>query len=132
MLAFGLFYALRALTQAVFIMRPPDGYIWGNPGLPSLMVPTGKTTDFFFSGHVGYCLIAAMEFHALGWKRMWAFCAITTLFESLVMIVLRGHYSIDLMAGLIFAHWSFIMASRANRFLERSVLPRALRFMRRR
>lgn len=92
------------------------------------MVPTGKTTDFFFSGHVGYCLISALEFHHLKWRRMQIFCILCTVFESAVMIVLRGHYTVDLIAGLIFAHWSFIMATRLSNFLEVNVIPRIARY----
>lgn len=109
-------------------MRPPVGYIWGDPGFPSLMVPTGKTTDFFFSGHVGYCLISALEFHSLKWRRMEVFCILCTLFETCVMLALRGHYSIDLIAGVIFAHWSFIMGSRLSEYLELKVIPRIARY----
>ena len=95
-------------------MREPDGYIWRNPGFPSLMVPTGKTTDFFYSGHVGYCLIATLEFHKLKWCFMKWFCFSAIILESFTMIVLRGHYTIDLIAGLIIAHWCFMIATYAD------------------
>lgn len=59
---------------------------------------------------------------------MQIFCIICVLFESSVMIVLRGHYSIDLIAGLIFSHWCFIMATRVSDYLELSIIPRIVRY----
>lgn len=48
-----MFYLLRMLVQKLFLMRYPEGYLWDYPGFPSLVVPYGKTNDFFYSGHIG-------------------------------------------------------------------------------
>jgi hypothetical protein len=58
-------------------MRYPEGYLWDYPGFPSIFIPYGKTNDFFYSGHVGLCVIV---FHELitAKKYRWAaypFCA---------------------------------------------------------
>ena len=31
-------------------MQYPTGFYWEDPGVPSLVVPYGYTSDFFFSG----------------------------------------------------------------------------------
>ncbi len=32
-------------------MTFPEGFYWDTPGFPSLVVPYGRTSDFFFSGN---------------------------------------------------------------------------------
>ena len=61
-IAIVVFYVTRFLFQHIFLLKVPDNYIFRYPGFPSLFVPYDKTTDFFFSGHVGGSLIATMEF----------------------------------------------------------------------
>ena len=60
-----MFYGLRAIIQQLFLMRYPEGYLWNYPGFPSLVVPYGKTNDFFYSGHAGGGLVMTLEFRQL-------------------------------------------------------------------
>lgn len=50
-----------------------DGFIYGNPGLFSITVPYHDTNDFFYSGHVGTCLLIALEYKTLKWYKMSGF-----------------------------------------------------------
>ena len=34
----------------MFVFDYPDGYFWEHPGFPSIVVPYGRSSDFFFSG----------------------------------------------------------------------------------
>ena len=43
-------------------MKKPDDYIWHYPSTFSIFVPYFQTNDFFFSGHVGFCTLAFLEF----------------------------------------------------------------------
>ena len=70
------FYTLRAIVQHLWYVEFPEGYDWGFPGFMSIFVPYGETADFFYSGHVGICMIMFLEFWAVGWK----FMAIYSLF----------------------------------------------------
>lgn len=106
------FYILRAVTQAFFIMRAPDGLIWNYPGFPSLAVSYLKTTDFFFSGHVGLPIITSCEFSKNGYIFLTYFSLLTCLIEFVVMTVMRGHYIIDLIFGVITSHYVYIIVDK--------------------
>jgi len=71
----------------------------------SLFVPYGATTDFFYSGHVGACMIYYLEFDAIGWKWMSYYTMFVLCAQFFLMTVLRSHYSIDMIAGIIIAYW---------------------------
>ena len=55
------FYLCRMICQQLFILEKPDGYIWDYPGFPSLVVAYAATPDFFFSGHIGFAVICALD-----------------------------------------------------------------------
>ena len=61
-LEFALFYGLRFACLAIFAMRTPQGFYWEYPGFYSLTVPYGWTNDFFYSGHIGACILCLLEF----------------------------------------------------------------------
>ncbi len=85
--------------------------------MPSLMVPGGTTTDFFFSGHEGFCLIAVLEFSRHKWF-IFKYCSLVVLFfQAFVMIALRGHYTIDLISGLIIGHWCYIVSRPIDEYI---------------
>lgn len=88
-------------------MSFPEGFIWEYPGFPSIMVSYLKTNDFFYSGHVGLPVLLMCEFHILKRYYMFAFCILTFFIEAFTMIATRGHYTIDLITGAIFAHYIF-------------------------
>ena len=88
-------------------MRYPDNYLFYYPGFPSIMVSYIKANDFFYSGHVGFPILLLCEFYILKRYFMCVFCIFTFFIETFTMVVLRGHYSIDLISGAIFAHYIF-------------------------
>jgi|TARA_B110000285_G_C14833407_1_gene471947 hypothetical protein len=65
-MALAMFYVLRGITTNIFQVEMPQGYNWAFPGVFSIFVPYGKTADFFYSGHVGGCMIQYLEFNANG------------------------------------------------------------------
>lgn len=90
-------------------MRFPDGYAWDYPGIPSLTVSYEKTTDFFFSGHVGLTVLMTLDHYAYK-NYPWAILALATgLIEFSTMIFLRGHYTIDLITGVLLGHYFWIV-----------------------
>mmetsp|Transcript_6666 Transcript_6666/g.11790 ORF Transcript_6666/g.11790 Transcript_6666/m.11790 type:complete len:246 (+) Transcript_6666:2380-3117(+) len=104
------FYITRGLLQMLFLMRIPPGYIWEYPGFPSLSVSYQPTTDFFFSGHVGFAFLCCLEYR-LSHKYNWAkFALAATVFEASVMLSLRAHYFIDIVGGIVFAHYIWTVA----------------------
>lgn len=131
-LTMAIFYLLRLLIQKTFLMRYPEGYLWENPGFPSITVPYGKTNDFFFSGHVGGAVIMTIEYFRLmreiptwNWKLfmkiMTIVGVITTILQVFLMIFLRGHYSIDMFAGAMAGHYISMLVKGWAPFLDRFV-----------
>jgi hypothetical protein len=44
--------------------------LWDFPGFYSITVPYGRTNDFFFSGHIGCCMINFCEYSRNKWNKM--------------------------------------------------------------
>jgi len=96
--------------------------LWDYPGLPSLAVSYLKSNDFFFSGHVGFPIIIGLEFKSQKNHYMYVFSLFTSFFEASTMIVLRGHYSIDLITGVIFSHYIYILTDKYIYILDDSCI----------
>jgi hypothetical protein len=98
-----LLMGLRQICQALTALPPPKGMIWRNPGFPSLLVTYGVANDLFFSGHTAAAVYGAVELAR--WGNSWLFVAavLLALFEIVVVIVLRAHYTMDIFAGLVTA-----------------------------
>lgn len=114
----------------MFFMRYPDGYLWDFPGVYSMTVPYGTTNDFFYSGHIGCCVLCALEFKASKWGKWSYFSLITMIFQTSLMIALRGHYVIDLVTGIVFAHYFWLFAERYSYLIDVSLfrIPLKKRF----
>ena len=88
------FYSVRAFSQVLVQFKYPDGYEWQYPGFPSYVVPYGNTSDFFFSGHCGFLNICALEWFALGKKRMGILVESFNAYMAIVMLIFRVHYTV--------------------------------------
>jgi len=99
---FGLF-ALRQLSQATVALPIPQGVIWRDPGVPSLFVTYGVGNDFFFSGHTALAVYGAMQLAALQIPALTIAGAVLALFQVVVVIALRAHWTMDVVAGLFAA-----------------------------
>ena len=94
-----LFYGLstRFVLQCIHRIPPPNGMIWVHPGISSLTVSYKTTHDMFFSGHVYSSLVYA----SLLEKYIGYFAHIGPLFQSVVMIMTRSHYFMDIYAAFM-------------------------------
>ena len=106
-LALGLFYGCRAIVQNLWYSPFPDGFYWSSPGFPSLVVPYGRGSDFFFSGHSGFLTICANEWHINKKSRARNLVLIGALYTIFILMSYRIHYSIDIFVGLFFSDWCF-------------------------
>jgi len=104
-----VFYAVRFLVQQMFYSPFPAGYWWYYPGFPSLIIPYGRGSDFFFSGHIGFVTICASEWVRNGKFGMVLFSIIGGIYTAFVLITYQVHYSIDIFTGIFFAHYSHLM-----------------------
>ncbi len=105
-------FGLRQLCQAVTALPPPEGMIWRSPGVPSLLVTYGVTNDLFFSGHSALAVYGAIELGRWGGP-IWACVgAALAVFECIVVIVLRAHYTLDVFTGAVTAFAAAVIADR--------------------
>jgi len=102
-----VFYIVRAAVQTVWFSPFPDGFYWESPGFPSLVVPYGRGSDFFFSGHAGFMTICALEANLLGRKKIRNAMIGATIYTCFILLIYRIHYSIDIFTGVFFSEWCF-------------------------
>jgi len=101
-------------------MKKDPGFYFDFPGFPSLVIAYGSTNDFFYSGHVGACIMCHLEFkrwasdmkdaHVI---RRWTIAKWLSLvacaIQMILMLITRGHYFIDIVGGLIFGHYFYMI-----------------------
>jgi len=86
-------------------MRYPDGYLWQFPGFYSVSVPYGMANNFFFCPQLGLCVIIACELHAMGCPKLAIVTMFVMVYQTLLLIFLRGNYLIDIVSSIIFGHY---------------------------
>jgi hypothetical protein len=103
------FYGLRAIIQYLYNMPFPSTFTFYYPGVPSFAVNYQKTNDFFYSGHCGIPILCGLEFKRNNMNFMFYICLFISFFESFIMVSTRAHYGIDIIIGMIVAHYFFIL-----------------------
>jgi len=111
-LAILVVFALRQICQAVSTLPPPPGIIWRNPGFPALLVTYSVGNDFFFSGHTALAVLGAIEAANYGPVWLAIVATVIALGEVVIVLVLRAHYTLDVVAGALAA---FVAADVAGR-----------------
>jgi membrane-associated phospholipid phosphatase len=112
-LAILIVFGLRQICQSLCTLPPPPGIIWRNPGFPALLVTYDVGNDFFFSGHTALAVLGAIEAAQFGPHWLAAVAAFIAFGEMLLVLVLRAHYTLDVVAGALAA---FLAAEVAGRF----------------
>ncbi len=95
-----LLFVFRQVCQGLCALPIPSGMIWRHPGFPSLLVTYGVSNDFFISGHTAIAVLGAIEvFHQFP---LWAglVAASVALLEAIMVIVLRAHYTLDVLGAV--------------------------------
>lgn len=98
-----ILFALRQLCQGLCTLPPPPGIIWRKPGFPALLVTYDVGNDFFFSGHTALAVLGAVVAAQQGPAWLAVAVAVIALGEMLAVLVLRAHYTMDVMAGALAA-----------------------------
>lgn len=117
-LAILIVFGLRQICQSVCTLPPPPGIIWRNPGFPALLVTYEVGNDFFFSGHTALAVLGAIE--ALHFGPAWLAIGVgmVALGEMLIVLVLRAHYTLDVLAGAFAAFLAAELAGKAAPFVD--------------
>lgn len=90
------------------IFRFPEGYSWKDPGFPTIVVPYGRSSDFFFSGHCGFLNICALEWLRNGKGNFFKVVEVINAYLAFVMLVFRIHYAIDIVVAIFYSHYVFL------------------------
>ena len=93
-------YLLRQVCQGLCSLPPPPGTIWRHPGFPSLLVTYGTSHDYFFSGHTAIAALGAIALAAAGPPWLAAAAVAAALLEAAVVLALRAHYTMDVVAAV--------------------------------
>jgi membrane-associated phospholipid phosphatase len=109
-----ILFAMRQFCQGLCTLPPPPGVIWRNPGFPTLLVTYSVGNDFFFSGHTAIAVLGAIE--AAHFAPVWlaVIAAAIALGEMLMVLVLRAHYTMDVVAGALAAFLAADVAGRLS------------------
>lgn len=97
-------FTLRQLSQFCCTLPPPPGMIWHHPGFPSALVTYGVSNDLFFSGHTALAVLAAIEICQIAPWWIAGIALIIAIGEALIVLILRAHYTMDVVAA-VFAAW---------------------------
>jgi membrane-associated phospholipid phosphatase len=117
-LAILIVFGLRQLCQSLCTLPPPPGIIWRNPGFPALLVTYDVGNDFFFSGHTALAVLGALEAAYFGPPWLAVVAASIALGEMLIVLVLRAHYTLDVMAGALAAFLAAEVSGRLSPLLD--------------
>ena len=113
-LAILIVFGLRQICQGICTLPPPPGIIWRNPGFPALLVTYDVGNDFFFSGHTALAVLGALEAANLGPHWLAVVAACIALGEMLIVLVLRAHYTLDVVAGGLAAFLAAALAEKLS------------------
>lgn len=94
-----ILFAFRQLCQALCALPTPKDMIWRYPGFPSLLVTYATGNDFFISGHTAVAVLGAIEMAKIGPLWLAAAAAVLAFLEGTTVIVLRAHYTMDVLAA---------------------------------
>jgi hypothetical protein len=98
-----ILFGMRQVCQALCPLPPPPGMIWRHAGFPSLLVTYGTANDMFFSGHTSLAVFGAATLAAHAGVPGMAIGWAVAVFEISTVLVLRAHYTMDVLAGVIAA-----------------------------
>lgn len=107
-----ILFSLRQVSQLCCTLPAPPGIIWRNPGFPTALVTYDVGNDFFFSGHTALAVLGAIEICQVGPWWLGGIAVLVALGEALIVLVLRAHYTMDVITGAFAAWFAADMAAR--------------------
>ena|ERR1035437_4588491 len=103
-------------------MGRPEGFLWTYPGMHSIVVPYHDSNDFYFSGHIGSCVLIAFEYRAAKWKKMSYVSFFVMANQWIMLMFVRTHYIIDLVGGFIISHYIYILSDKLSFFIDVKIM----------
>jgi hypothetical protein len=109
-----LLFVFRQVSQLTCALPTPPGMIWRYPGFPSLLVTYSVANDFFFSGHTAIAVLGAIEVAKIAPWWIAVVAAIIAFLEAATVLVLRAHYTMDVLAAFFAAFCAGSLAARLS------------------
>ena len=111
---------LRQLVEALCSLPVPPGMVWHDPGKSLQFSSYHVADDSFFSGHSAIAVLGALELSRF--RRTWltATAILLVLLEVATVLILRAHYTMDVVTGILAALWIARLSERLSPALERS------------
>ena len=113
-LAILIVFGLRQICQGLCTLPPPPGIIWRDPGFPALLVTYSVGNDFFFSGHTALAVLGAIEAAHFAPAWLAVIAGVIALGEVIIVLVLRAHYTLDVVTGAFAAFFASEVARRLS------------------
>jgi hypothetical protein len=110
-------FALKALLSALYKMRFPETSLWHYPGFYSLLVEYGPTNDTHFTLQIAVLVALAAEYRALR-SKLFYLAVFATVYQSILILVLRGAYMIDVFAAFVFGHFFWIAGQWVSYYID--------------
>ena len=107
-----ILFSMRQLCQWLSPLPAPVGMLWFDPGFPSLLVTYEVANDFFFSGHTALAVYGGIELARRFGRIGILFGGMFALSQTMVVLVLRAHYTMDVFTGVVVAVLAAIVAGR--------------------
>ena len=114
-----LLFVMRQICQAICTLPVPSGMIWRHPGFPSLLVTYGVSNDLFFSGHTALAVLGAIEISHGAPPWLGVVVWVVAFLEAAVVLVLRAHYMLDIIAGALAAWFAADIAAGLTPVIDR-------------
>ncbi len=105
-----ILFALRQVCQAFCALPVPPDMIWKKPGIPSLFVTYDVSNDFFFSGHTAVAVLGAVEVARIFPWWLGVAAGVVAFLEGSVVLVLRAHYTMDVIAAVFAACFAIYLS----------------------
>ena len=105
-------FAFRQISQLTCALPAPAGMIWRYPGVPSLLVTYDVANDFFFSGHTAIAVLGAIEVAQVAPWWLAIAAAVIAAIEGTTVLVLRAHYTMDVLTATVAAFCAAGLAAR--------------------
>lgn len=99
-LALLILFIFRQFSQALCALPTPPNMLWRHPGFPSLLVTYGTANDFFFSGHTAIAVLGAITATQCLPIGFGVAAILVAMLEGTVVIVLRAHYTMDVLCAV--------------------------------
>ena len=107
-----LLFVFRQISQLTCALPTPPGMIWRHPGIPSLLVTYDVANDFFFSGHTAIAVLGAIEVATIAPGSVAIAAGAIAALEATAVLVLRAHYTMDVLTAVVAAFCAEVLASR--------------------